>query len=157
MVQVTGVGMGLLGALFLVGVVFLATGRGSETEALWVFPAWAAIFVYLIWGAIAWRQVMARGFALLGAEFLALPPAWLLYQGLPSLSASDPRLPQTLSVLALGLGVAAASVLCSFLLGQGQGPASPARIKRPLVIMAGAAFGAEIIYGLVLLGNFVAG
>ncbi|MDP2726302.1 MAG: hypothetical protein Q8P59_02060, partial [Dehalococcoidia bacterium] len=116
MVQVTGVGMGLLNALFLAAVVSLATGRGGETEALWIFPAWALIFIVLIWRATNWRQTLARGLAFLGAEFLAIPLAWLAYQGTPSLSSADPRLSQTLSVLAMGLSVAALLLFASFFL-----------------------------------------
>lgn len=153
MVQVAGVGFGFMAALLLAGIVFLATGLGSETEALGVFPAWVLIFIALIWRATTWRQPVVRGLALLGAEFLALPLSWLLYQGLPSLSVADPRVRQTLSALAVSLALAAVLLGGSFLLWRAVGRGDPAPTSRALLALGAAAFLGEALYGLVLLAR----
>lgn len=153
MVQVAGVGLGFVASLLLAGIFFLATGRGSDTETLWVFPLWALMFTTLIWRATSWRQPVARGLALVGAEFLALPLAWILYRGLPSLSGADPLLRQMLSVLALGL-ISATGLLAASLRLWGKdahrnlGPAG-----RTMLALGGALYAGEALYGLVLLAS----
>ncbi len=150
MIQATAVGFAFFGALLLVGIVFLATRRGSESEAIWVFPVWAVLFVLMIWNISSLPQVLARGLALWGAEFLALPPAWLIYQGLPSLTAADPRLQQTVPVMGFGLIPAAALLTASFLIARRSG--SPLRTAggRTLPTLAAAVFAVEAVYGIVL-------
>ncbi len=156
MVQFIAVGFGFVGALLLATDVFLATGRGNEAETIWVFPIWAVLFVVLIWGISDRRRALARGLALWCVEFLALPPAWLLYQGLPALSAADPRLQQTVSVMALGLLPAAALLTGSFLVSRRAGePATGAR--RVLAALAAVVFAVEAGYGLLLLVNLLRG
>lgn len=143
------VGFSFVGALFLAALIFLATERGSETDALWVFPMWVALFVLLIWRVASRPQGLARGLALLGAEFLALPPAWLLYQGLPDLTGSDPRLGQTLSVMGLGLIGAAVLLGASFLTFRRlRTPASPGRLV--LMALAALVFAVELVYAVAL-------
>jgi hypothetical protein len=151
MVQVSGVGLGFVATLFLAGLFFLATGRGSDTDALAVFPLWGVIFVSLIWRATGWRQPVGRGLALLAAEFLALPLAWLLYQGLPSLSSADPRVRQTLSVLALSLAPTVALLVAGFFLRRGASGRDPSPVGKALLAAGGAVFAGEALYGLLLL------
>lgn len=150
-VQVAGVGFGFAGSLLLAGIVFLATDRGSETETLWTFPLWAILFLALVWRATNWRQPVARGLALLGAEFLALPLAWLLYQGPPLLSSADPRVSQTLSALALGLAASTALLAAALRLRCSAGQRPPGPVIRAVLALASAVYLGQVAYGTVLL------
>lgn len=149
--QVTGVGLGFAAALLLAGLFFLATGRGSETDALAVFPLWGIIFVSLIWRATGWRQPVGRGLALLAVEFLVLPLAWLFFQGLPSISERDTRVPQTLSVLAMGVGTAAVLLAGSLFVSRRSGGITPGPKRRILLTVVFVAFIGEVFYGITLL------
>lgn len=156
MVQFIAVGFSFVGALLLATDIFLATGRGSEADTIWVFPLWAVLFVVCIWGISDRRQALARGLALWGAELLGLVPAWLLLRGLTPSSASDHLLRETLSVMALGLIPAAALLSGSFLISRRAGePASGAR--RVLVALAAVAWAVEAAYGVLLLVSLLQG
>ena len=150
MIQATAVGFAFFGALLLVGIVFLATGRGSESETIWVFPVWVVLFVVLIWNVSSWPQALARGLALWGAECLGLPPAWLIYQGLPALTAADPRLQETLSVMGFALIPAAALFTASFVVRRRAGIQLWTPAGRALATLAAAVFVVEVVYGILL-------
>ncbi len=103
MAQAMAVGLAFVGAILLVSLVFLATGRGGDADAIWVFPVWVLLFVSLIWRSANLRQSLARGMAILGFEMLALPLAWLAYEATPSVDVAGTGPGQALSVLVVGL------------------------------------------------------
>ncbi|MDP2662240.1 MAG: hypothetical protein Q8R28_16060 [Dehalococcoidia bacterium] len=150
MAQVIAVGLGFVGAILLVSIVFLATGRGGDADTIWVFPVWVVLFVFLIWRSADQRQALARGLAVLGFEMLALPVAWLIYERPPSLAAGDAGLGQALSILALGLVAAAALFSGSFLAFRRAGGAGLTTVQRAVLALAMMSFAAEALYAILL-------
>ncbi|MDO8690763.1 MAG: hypothetical protein Q7R39_12265, partial [Dehalococcoidia bacterium] len=140
MAQVMAVGLAFVGAILLASIVFLATGRGGDADAIWVFPIWLLLFVFLIWRSAGQRQALARGLAVLGFEMLALPVAWLIYEGPPSLAAGDPGLGQALSILAFGLLPAAALLGGSSLAFAKGGGAGVTTLRRTVLALGALGF-----------------
>jgi hypothetical protein len=142
--------MGLICALFLITLVFLASGQGDEVQALAIFVAWILLFLLLVWRTTSWRWIMAKGLLVVGLEFLALPLAWLFHQGLPPLSQSALQGVQTLPVVALGLlgGLVFCGAGLTWLLRRGM---IPALVRQALLASIGILATLEASYGLLLL------